>query len=204
MRRRLLTTVCLTFALHAAPGIYDDPAIQRLNPREVARARHEVSFDEVARVMGGPFSRQPVISVKAHPEIVWVRPDMALQMVANPFSFATGDTPTQIPWRRVERSLERGYLPIVVSAWRDDAVVYRQTAFATLLDARGVQTGHEKQIVMVKMDVVNTRRARVAQGHAVGVRPRNRARPRRPDSQGRPLRTVRSGRATAFRERRAD
>jgi hypothetical protein len=155
MRRRVLAVILLSFPLCAAPGIYDDPAIQRLSPREVARSRHEVSFDEVARVLGGPFSRQPVISVKAHPEIVWVRPDMALQMIANPFTFATGDAPTQIPWRRVERSLERGYLPIVESTWRDGVVVYRQRAFAALLDARAVKTGHEKQIVMVKMDVVN-------------------------------------------------
>ncbi len=115
-----------------------------------------MSYEEMARVMGGPFSRQPVISVKAHPEVVWVRPDMALQMIANPFSFATGDVPTQIPWRRVERSLERGYLPIVQSAWRDGDVVYRQSAFATLVDARGVKTGREKQVVMVRMDAANT------------------------------------------------
>jgi hypothetical protein len=156
MQKGLLAALLLTIPLCAAPGIYDDPAVQRLNPREVSRTRHEVSYDELARAMGGPFSRQPVISVKAHPEIVWVRPDMALQMVANPFSFATGDAPAQIPWRLVERSLERGYLPIVQSAWRDGGVVYRQQAFTSLLDARAVKTGHEKQIVMVKMDVVNT------------------------------------------------
>jgi len=153
--RRLLYAALLALGLRAAPGIYDDPAIQRLSPGEVVRTRHEASYDEVARIVGGPFSRQPVISVKAHPEVVWVRPDMALQMVANPFTFAAGDTPAQIPWRRVERSLERGYLPIAQSAWRDGVVVYRQSAFTTLLDARAVKTGREKQVVMVKMDAVN-------------------------------------------------
>jgi hypothetical protein len=116
----------------------------------------EPSYEEVAAHCGGPFSRQPVISVKAHPEVVWVRPDMAVQMVANPFSFAVGDMPRQIEWRRVTRTLEKGYLPVVESRWRDDDLEYTQTAFATLLDGGEVKTGREKQIVMVRMTVANT------------------------------------------------
>ena len=38
-------------------------------------------------------SRAPVISVKAHPEIVWVRPDMGIGMVANPMAFGSGQSP---------------------------------------------------------------------------------------------------------------
>ena len=115
----------------------------------------EPSYVEVAAIASGPMSRQPVISVKAHSEVVWVRPDMAIQMVANPFSFATGETPRQIPWERVERSLEQGYLPIVESRWREGDILYRQTAFTNLLDGGEVRTGHEKQVVFVRMSVTN-------------------------------------------------
>ena len=34
--------------------------------------------------------------------------------------------------------------------------MYEQVAFATLLDGGEVKTGHEKQVVMVRMSVMNT------------------------------------------------
>ena len=45
-------------------------------------------------------SKHPVISVKGHPEVIWVRPDMGVGMVANSFSFAAGSPAREIPWRR--------------------------------------------------------------------------------------------------------
>ncbi len=123
---------------------------------QVQRAHHEVTYEEVAKHYGGPMSKHPVISVKAHPEVIWVRPDMGVGMVANPFAFAVGDAPTPIPWREVRRSLKNRYLPIVISTWYEAPLLYKQLAFATLLGAREVRTGHEKQVAMVEMSIVNT------------------------------------------------
>jgi len=123
---------------------------------EVARTGHEVSYAEVADFYGGPMSRAPVISVKAHPEVVWVRPDMGIGMVANPIAFAVDSPPGPIRWRKVERCLKRGYLPIVISRYPDGNLMYEQVAYATLLDGGEVKTGHEKQVSMVQMSVVNT------------------------------------------------
>ena len=55
--------------------IYDE----QLTFDQVAAASYEVTFDEVAKHYGGPMSKHPVISIKGHPEVIWVRPDMAEQ-----------------------------------------------------------------------------------------------------------------------------
>jgi hypothetical protein len=101
---------------------------------EVERTGHEVTYEEVADVFGGPMSKHPVVSVKAHPEIVWVRPDMGIGTIANPFAFGVGDPARRIRWREVKRSLMKGYLPIVVSRWQDGPVLFEQLAFASLLE----------------------------------------------------------------------
>jgi hypothetical protein len=123
---------------------------------EVERTGHEVTYDEVADALGGPMSKHPVVSVKAHPELVWVRPDMGIGIIATPFAFGVGDPARQIPWRQVKRSLLKGYLPIVASRWQDGPVLFEQSAFATLLEDSKVKTGHEKQVAMVRMSIVNT------------------------------------------------
>ena len=123
---------------------------------QVAQLRHEVAYEEVAKVYCGPMSKHPVISVKAHPELIWVRPDMGVGSVANPVAFAVNDPPQKIPWRQVTRSLERGYLPIVTSSWREASLLHRQLAFATLLRPEEVQTGREKQVAMLAMSITNT------------------------------------------------
>jgi hypothetical protein len=133
-----------------------DPAYQHLTLDAVAPARHEVNYEEVANSYGGPMSRAPLVSVKAHPELVWARPDMGIGMVANPVAFGMGNPPAPIRWREVERSLLNGYLPIVTSRYEDGDLRYEQVLFATLLDAAGVKTGHEKQVAMVRMSVLNT------------------------------------------------
>ena len=101
-------------------------------------------------------SKHPVISFKAHPEVLWVRPDMGMGMIANPIAFGVGAKPKAVAWQGVERSLEKGYLPIVTSRWREEGLLYEQLAYTTLLDARVVKTGHEKQVAMVRMSVINT------------------------------------------------
>jgi len=133
-----------------------DPAYQHLTLDAVAQAQHEVNYEEVADAYGGPMSRGPLVSVKAHPEIVWARPDMGIGMVANPLAFGVGNPPVLIHWRDVERSLLKGYLPILISRYQDGDLRYEQVLFATLLDGGEVKTGHEKQVALIRMSVVNT------------------------------------------------
>ncbi len=109
-------------------------------------------------------SRGPVISEKAHPELVWVRPDMGIGMVANPIAFATGIQPSPIAWRSVSRSLYRGYLPIVGSTSQVGQIRYEQVALTRLVDAKEVKTGHEKQVVIVRMSMENVSPDEKAQG----------------------------------------
>jgi hypothetical protein len=123
---------------------------------EVEQTSHEVTYEEVADVFGGPMSKHPVVSVKAHPEIVWIRPDMGIGTIANPFAFGVGDPARRVRWREVKRSLMKGYLPIVVSRWQDGPVLFEQLAFATLLEDLKVRTGHEKQVAIVRMAIANT------------------------------------------------
>jgi len=123
---------------------------------QVQQARHEATYEEVAKVYGGPMSKHPVISVRAHPEIIWIRPDMGIGSVANPVAFAVDDPPRKIRWPEVRRSLKNGYLPIVTSSWSEETLLYRQLAFAMLLGAGQVATGREKQIAMVEMSITNT------------------------------------------------
>ena len=117
---------------------------------------YEVTYDEVAKHYGGPMSKHPVINVKGHPETVWVRPDMGIGMVAHGMTFGIGEPMQQIPWREVRRSRARGYLPIIISTWSKPPLLYTQTAFAILLGANSVRSGHEKQVVMIEMDLRNT------------------------------------------------
>jgi hypothetical protein len=133
-----------------------DPAYTYLSLAEVARTGYETNYDEVVSSYGGPMSRAPVISEKAHPELVWVRPDMGIGMIANPIAFATGLQPSRIPWRSVSRSLYRAYLPIVISCVQDGPIRYEQVAFTKLVDADAVKTGHEKQMVVVRISMTNT------------------------------------------------
>src|SRR5205814_10368817 len=121
--------------------IYDE----QLTFDQVATASYEVTFDEVAKHYGGPMSKHPVISIKGHPEVIWVRLDMGVGMVIDSVAFAVGSPANEIPWREVTGSLHRGYLPIVVSTWRRPSVQVTQTAFAALTDAQCVHTGHESQ-----------------------------------------------------------
>src|SRR6266700_3686048 len=132
-----------------------DPAYRHLTFDEVAKRGYEVHYEEIADAYGGPMSRAPVVSVKAHPEIIWVRPDMGIGMVANPLAFGVDSPARPVQWQNVERSLRRGYLPIVTSRYRDGDLLYVQEVYATLLDGGEVRTGHEKQVVMVRMSVVN-------------------------------------------------
>ena len=133
-----------------------DPAYQHLTLDAVARSQHEVNYEEVAEAYGGPMSRGPLVSVKAHPEIVWGRPDMGIGMVANPVAFGIGNPPALIRWRDVEHSLLKGYLPILISRYQDGDLRYEQVLFTTLLDGGEVKTGHEKQVAVIRMSVVNT------------------------------------------------
>jgi hypothetical protein len=133
-----------------------DPSLGHLTFDEVERTGHEVHYEEIANFYGGPMSRAPVISVRLHPEVTWIRPDMGIGMIANPMTFAIGASPIAIEWRNAERSLRNGYLPIVTTAVRAGSLVYKQTAYCTLLRDRQVVTGHEKQVVMVRMNMTNT------------------------------------------------
>jgi len=123
---------------------------------QVEKDRHESTYEEVAKHYRGPMSKHPVISVKGHPEVIWVRPDMGVGAVANSFSFAVGSPPHEIPWREVTRSLKLGYLPIVISKWQSGPLLITQTSFATLLGTGEVRTGHEKQVAVVEMSVSHT------------------------------------------------
>jgi hypothetical protein len=141
----------------AAPAVEGgDPAYQHLTLDAVARSHHEVNYEEVADAYGGPMSRGPLVSVKAHPEIVWGRPDMGIGMVANPLAFGIGNPPALIRWRDVEHSLLKGYLPILISHYQDGDLRYEQVLLATLLNGGEVKTGHEKQVAVIRMSVVNT------------------------------------------------
>jgi len=132
-----------------------DPAYQHLTFDAVVRSRHEVNYEEVADAYGGPMSRGPLVSVKAHPEIVWGRPDMGIGMVANQVAFGIGDSPAMVRWQGVEHSLLRGYLPILNSRYQDGDLRYEQVLFAALLEGGEVKTGHEKQVAFIRMSVVN-------------------------------------------------
>jgi hypothetical protein len=105
-----------------------DPSYQDLTIDQVVRTQHEVRYEEVADAYGGPMSRAPVVSVKAHPEIIWVRPDMGIGMIANPLAFGVDAPPEPIRWRKVERALRRGHLPIVTSRYREGDLLYEQEA----------------------------------------------------------------------------
>lgn len=137
---------------HAEGG---DPAYRHLTLQAVATDHREVHYDEIADAYGGPMSRAPVVSVKAHPELVWVRPDMGIGMVANPVAIGVGTAPRLVPWRAVRRSLWNQYLPIVVSRYSDRELQYGHVTYATVLDGGEVKTGHEKQAVMIRMGVTN-------------------------------------------------
>ncbi|HLM82989.1 MAG TPA: hypothetical protein VK302_20490 [Terriglobales bacterium] len=133
-----------------------DPSLGHLTLDEVQRARHEVHYEEVAHLYGGALSLAPVVTVRLHPEVVWVRPDMGIGMIANPMIFGIGKPPSPIQWRSVERSLKKGYLPIVISSVRKGSLVYQQVTYAILLEGGEVMTGHEKQALMVRMNMTNT------------------------------------------------
>jgi hypothetical protein len=123
---------------------------------QVAKRRYEVTYDEVATHYDGPMSKHPVISVKGHSEVIWVRPDLSVGTVANSFSFAVGSPARKIPWGEVKSSLKRGYLPIVINTWQRGPVLLTQVSFAGLVGAREVQTGHEKQVAFVEISIANT------------------------------------------------
>jgi hypothetical protein len=81
---------------------------------------------------------------------------MGVGMVANAIAFAVGLPAQMIPWREVRRSLKSGYLPVVISTWRKGSLLFKQTSFASLLGPRAVQSGHEKQVAVVEMNISNT------------------------------------------------
>ena len=122
----------------------------------VAAASREVTYEEVAHHYRGPMSKHPVISVKGHPQVIWVRPDMGVGMVTNSIAFAIGSPAREIPWREVKRSLKHRHLPIVISSWCKGSLVFAQTSFAALVNASEVRSGHEKQVAIVEMTVSNT------------------------------------------------
>jgi hypothetical protein len=152
---QVLVLALPTVAQDAQPAM-GDPAYSYLTLNAVEESGYETNYDEVVSAYGGPMSRGPVISEKAHPELTWARPDMGIGMVANPIAFATGIQPSPIPWRSVSHSLYRGYLPIVMSSTRVNSICYEQIAFTRLVNAEEVRTGHEKQVVIVRMSMVNT------------------------------------------------
>ena len=82
---------------------------KQLNFDTVERSGYETTYDEVAGFYDGPMSKHPVISVKGHPEVIWVRPDLGVGAVGCSLSFAVGSR--QVPWREVRRSLMRGTCP---------------------------------------------------------------------------------------------
>src|ERR1700722_1038213 len=94
------------------------------------KASYEATYGEVAKHYEGPMSKHPVISVKGHPEVIWVRPDLNVGTVAHSLSFAVGSPAGQIPWREVKSSLQRGYLPIVINTWQRHALLFTQVSFA--------------------------------------------------------------------------
>lgn len=69
---------------------------ERLVFEQVHQVRHEVTYEEVADVYAGPMSKNPIISAKAHSEIIWIRPDTGVGSVANPVAFAVDDPPHRI------------------------------------------------------------------------------------------------------------
>jgi len=110
---RWATIVLLSMGLGAMmvwghPEEGGDSAYRHLTLDEVAQTGHEVHYEEVADAYGGPMSRALVISVKAHPEVVWVRPDLGVGMVANPLVFGVDAPPGAVRWRKVQRALRRG------------------------------------------------------------------------------------------------
>ena len=132
-----------------------DASYSSLSLEKVARDHYETDYEEVSSAYGGPISRGAVISVKAHPELVWVRPDMGIGMIANPIAFATGIQPTPILWRDVSHSLYRGYMPIITSSTHGGKIRLEEVAYATLLNAPEVKTGHEKQLVVARVTAIN-------------------------------------------------
>lgn len=159
-----------------------DPSLGHLTLDEVERVGHEVHYEEIANFYAGAMSLAPVISVRLHPEVTWIAPDMGIGMIANPMMFGVGVTPSPLEWRNAERALRGGYLPIVTTAIRAGSLVYKQTAYCALLMDRQVTTGREKQVVMVRMNISNTDLTEIRQAtlwayvpmqteftHAVGV-----------------------------------
>jgi hypothetical protein len=143
-------------ACQSTKPMVGDPAYSYLTLDQVAQSGYETDYSEVVAAYGGPMSRAPVISEKAHPELVWARPDMGIGMIANPIAFSAGASTSPISWPSVSRSLYRGYLPIVVSSVQVGPIRYEQVAFTKLVDADSVKTGHERQIVVVRMSMTNT------------------------------------------------
>jgi hypothetical protein len=132
-----------------------DQSYRDLTIDEVAKRKHEVHYQEIADCYGGPMSRAPIVSVKGHPEVIWIRPDMGVGMIANPVAFALGTARLPIRWQKTERSLEKGYMPIIRSRVREESVMLEQLAYAVLLEPGSVRTGHEKQVAMLRMSVTN-------------------------------------------------
>ena len=131
------------------------PTHETLTFDSVKESSREAAYEEIARHFAGPMSKHPVISLKGHPEVIWVRPDMGVASVANPVAFGLGSAPASIPWQEVKRSLSSGYLPIVISSWSRGPLLLTQTSFASLIGARSVETGHERQVAIISMTIKN-------------------------------------------------
>jgi hypothetical protein len=79
---------------------------------EVARTGYEVSYDEISGAYGGPMSLAPIISIKAYPELIWIRPDIGIGMMANTVAFGIGSVHHSVPWRGMGGSLKERYMLI--------------------------------------------------------------------------------------------
>ncbi len=121
--------LCPLVSLSQVKGLKESDLPPRyLTLDAVQQNGYETNYEEITSLYGGPMSKHPVISFKAHPEVLWVRPDMGLGMIANPIAFGVGAKPRAVAWQGVERSLEKGYLPIVTSRLREEGLLYEQLA----------------------------------------------------------------------------
>jgi len=124
----------------------------------VARERIEVTLEDL-QGLAEPFTKRVAIQARYHPDVVFALPDLSIALGREEDSLGIGfalDSPARLPdMYAVRRGLHRGYLPIVESQWREDALVVDQTAFAYLPEVEETSTGREKQYVAVRMSVTN-------------------------------------------------
>jgi len=138
---------------------------QEFSLERVAEKKIEVGFDDVSG-MATPLSVRVPIQALHHPDLVFVQPDLSISLGTSDdalgVGFALGNPPVFPNILRVERSLEKGYLPIVRSSHKTGNVKLTQTAFSILPSDKAVVTGEEAQYVIVRIAVKNEGKSEAA------------------------------------------